>query len=240
MSDYFNNDNRICKVLQILEHKRSASLEYLEKKLNVSSKSIKNDIKELNEIFDGNALIQFKLGKYKLYVINQKEFEIIKQNLYLHDDFFNSPKKRMAYVMSRLMNDEKPVLTDDLAFEMSIGRTTLVGDLKKLRQILEKYNIKIIGKTNTGLKLEGEEIDIRIFVLENLFEDIYKSHELDYDVKEELHKIFSDLKLEGSTRKQIIKFLTVLIDRLVNGHQITSLNETYEDLIYTKQKWNLF
>lgn len=235
MSDYFNNDNRICKVLQILEHKRSASSEYLEKKLNVSSKSIKNDIKELNEIFDGNALIQFKLGKYKLYVINQKEFEIIKQNLYLHDDFFNSPKKRMAYVMSRLMNDEKPVLTDDLAFEMSIGRTTLVGDLKKLRQILEKYNIKIIGKTNTGLKLEGEEIDIRIFVLENLFEDIYKSHELDYDVKEELHKIFSDLKLEGSTRKQIIKFLTVLIDRLVNGHQITSLNETYEDLIYTKQ-----
>lgn len=235
MSDYFNNDNRICKVLQILEHKRSASLEYLEKKLNVSSKSIKNDIKELNEIFDGNALIQSKLGKYKLYVINQKEFEIIKQNLYLHDDFFNSPKKRMAYVMSRLMNDEKPVLTDDLAFEMSIGRTTLVGDLKKLRQILEKYNIKIIGKTNTGLKLEGEEIDIRIFVLENLFEDIYKSHELDYDVKEELHKIFSDLKLEGSTRKQIIKFLTVLIDRLVNGHQITSLNETYEDLIYTKQ-----
>lgn len=57
MSDYFNNDNRICKVLQILEHKRSASLEYLEKKLNVSTKSIKNDIKELNEIFDGNALI---------------------------------------------------------------------------------------------------------------------------------------------------------------------------------------
>ena len=51
MSDYFNNDNRICKVLQILEHKRSASLEYLEKKLNVSTKSIKNDIKELNEIF---------------------------------------------------------------------------------------------------------------------------------------------------------------------------------------------
>ena len=144
MSDYFNNDNRICKVLQILEHKRSASLEYLEKKLNVSAKSIKNDIKELNEIFDGNALIQFKLGKYKLYVLEYKQFEKIKENLYLHDDFFNSPKKRMAYVMSRLMNDENPVLTEDLAFEMSIGRTTLVGDLKKIREALEKYNIKTI------------------------------------------------------------------------------------------------
>ena len=139
MSDYFNNDNRICKVLQILEHKRSASLEYLEKKLNVSTKSIKNDIKELNEIFDGNALIQFKLGKYKLYVLEYKQFEKIKENLYLHDDFFNSPKKRMAYVINRLMNDENPVLTEDLAFEMSIGRTTLVGDLKKIREALEKY-----------------------------------------------------------------------------------------------------
>ena len=235
MSDYFNNDNRICKILQILEHKRSASLEYLEKKLNVSAKSIKNDIKELNEIFDGNALIQFKLGKYKLYVLEYKQFEKIKENLYLHDDFFNSPKKRMAYVMSRLMNDENPVLTEDLAFEMSIGRTTLVGDLKKIREALEKYNIKIVGKKNKGLKLQGEEIDIRLFVLESLYEEIYKEHELDYDVKEELDKIFSDLKLEGSTRKQIIKFLTVLIDRLVNGHSIAELNETYEDLIYTDQ-----
>ena len=170
-----------------------------------------------------------------MYVLEYKQCEKIKENLYLHDDFFNSPKKRMAYVMSRLMNDENPVLTEDLAFEMSIGRTTLVGDLKKIREALKKYNIKIVGKTNTGLKLQGEEIDIRLFVLENLYEEIYKEHELDYDVKEELDKIFSDLKLEGSTRKQIIKFLTVLIDRLVNGHSIAELNETYEDLIYTDQ-----
>lgn len=235
MSDYFNNDNRICKILQILENKRSASLDYLEKKLDVSSKSIKNDIKELNEIFDGNALIQLKLGKYKLYVLEHKQFEKIKENLYLHDDFFNSPKKRMAYVIKRLMNDENPVLTEDLAFEMSIGRTTLVGDLKKIREVLKKYDIKIVGKTNTGLKLQGEEIDIRLFVLENLYDEIYKDHELDYDVKEELNKIFSDLKLEGSTRNQIVKFLTVLIDRLVNNNPIKELNERYEDLIYTEQ-----
>ena len=235
MSDYFNNDNRICKILQILEHKRSASLDYLEKKLDVSTKSIKNDIKELNEIFDGNALIQFKLGKYKLYVIEQDEFEKIKQNLYLHDDFFNSPKKRMAYVIKKLMNSEKPVLTEDLAYEMSIGRTTLVGDLKKARELLSKYNIKIVGKTNTGLVLQGEEIDIRIFVIENLYEEIYKDHDLDYDVQETLNKIFTEMNLDSSTKSQIKKFLTVLIDRLVNGHPISMLNETYEDLIYTKQ-----
>lgn len=235
MSDYFNNDNRICKILQILEHKRSASLDYLEKKLDVSTKSIKNDIKELNEIFDGNALIQLKLGKYKLYVIEQDEFEKIKENLYLHDDFFNSPKKRMAYVIKKLMNSEKPVLTEDLAYEMSIGRTTLVGDLKKARELLSKYNIKIVGKTNTGLVLQGEEIDIRIFVIENLYEEIYKDHDLDYDVQETLNKIFTEMKLDSSTKSQIKKFLTVLIDRLVNGHPISMLNETYEDLIYTKQ-----
>ncbi len=235
MSDYFNDENRICKILQILENKRSASLEYLEKKLNVSTKSIKNDIKELNEILDGNALIQSKIGKYKLYIIKQNQFEKIKQNLYLHDDFFNSPKKRMAYVINRLMNDENPVLTEDLAFEMSIGRTTLIGDLKKIREVLERYNLKIVGKTNTGLKLEGQEIDIRLFVLENLYDEIYKNHELDYDVKEELNKIFLDLKLESSTKKHIVKFLTVLIDRVVNGHPIIELNEKYEDLIYTEQ-----
>lgn len=235
MSDYFNNENRICKILQILEQKRSASLDYLEEKLNVSTKSIKNDIKELNEIFDGTALIQLKLGKYKLYVIEPDEFKQIKENLYLHDDFFNSPKKRMAYVIKKLMNSEKPVLTDDLAYDMSIGRTTLVGDLKKVREVLSKYNLKIVGKTNTGLSLQGEEIDIRIFVIENLFEEIYKDHELDDDVKILLNEIFTELELDSSTKREIKKFLIVLIDRLVNGHPVSMLNETYEDLIYTEQ-----
>ena len=45
-------------------------------------------------------------------------------------------------------------------------------DLNK--DIVEKYNIEIVGKTNTGLKLQGEEIDLRLFVLENLYEEIYK------------------------------------------------------------------
>ena len=40
------------------------------------------------------------------------------------------------------MNDENPVLTEDLAFEMSIGRTTLVGDLKKTRMQRQKLYIQ--------------------------------------------------------------------------------------------------
>ena len=53
----------------------------------------------------------------------------------------NSSQKRQEYVFAKLMRAMEPVLTDDIAYEMNIGRSTLISDLKKLRQTMEKYEL---------------------------------------------------------------------------------------------------
>lgn len=67
------------------------------------------------------------------------------------DDLMNSSHKRQEYVFAKLMRAMEPVLTDDLAYEMNIGRSTLISDLKKLRQTMEDYELEIVGKTSNGL-----------------------------------------------------------------------------------------
>lgn len=44
------------------------------------------------------------------------------------DDFLNSYRNRIDYIFDKLMRSDGPVLTDELAYEMNLGRTTLVND----------------------------------------------------------------------------------------------------------------
>ena len=111
----------------------------------------------------GNAIIENKRNSYIFYIFNIEGYEQVKKKMYSHDDFMNSSNSRIVFIMQKLMNTDCPYLTDELAYDMNIGRSTVNGDLKKLRKLLEEYNIEIEGKTNTGISLVGEELNIRFF-----------------------------------------------------------------------------
>ena len=51
------------------------------------------------------------------------------------------------------MRADEPLLTDELAYEMNVGRSTLISDLKKLREEIAPYHLSIVGKTSKGMFL---------------------------------------------------------------------------------------
>ena len=179
-----NEENRLCRILKIIEQSNITTAQSIADKLGVSTKTVRNEIKELNKLLKGYALIDNKQGKYVLYVIDQTNFYKVIQDLRIQDDFFNSQQNRMSYIFYKLMNSNEPYLTDDLAEEMNIGRTTFVGDLKKLRSKIENYGLQIVGKTSKGLFLEGNEIDIRMCLLEDMYGSIYYDYKIDEDIVE--------------------------------------------------------
>ncbi|WP_373598182.1 BglG family transcription antiterminator [Paraclostridium bifermentans] len=231
---YFNNENRLAKILKIIERSNSATSSSIASKLDVSTKTVKNDIKEINELLKGYGLIELKQGKYRLYIIDQKNFEKEKLNINSQDYMFNSPKKRVAYILNKLMNSEIPYLIDDLAEEMNIGRTTLVGDLKKLRTELKKHDIDIKGKTNNGLILKGSELSLRIFILDNMYDLIYMDYNIDKDIIDSIREIAKKNHLGPSTIEYFIKTFTLMIDRLLNGYEIKDIDPKYKELANTK------
>lgn len=231
---YFNNENRLAKILKIIERSNSATSSSIASKLDVSTKTVKNDIKEINELLKGYGLIELKQGRYRLYIIDQKNFEKEKLNINNQDYMFNSPKKRVAYILNKLMNSEIPYLIDDLAEEMNIGRTTLVGDLKKLREELKKHDIDIKGKTNNGLILMGSELSLRIFILDNMYDLIYMDYNIDKDIIDSIREIAKKNHLGPSTIEYFIKTFTLMIDRLLNGYEIKDIDSKYEELANTQ------
>ena len=161
--EIFNYDNRSLRLLNILESSFSVQDQYILDVLKVSSKTISNEIKSLNELFEDCAYIENKNSNYNLYITKLEEYLKRKRSIYEANINFDSSKVRLVYIFKRLVSSSESTLIDDLAFEMIVSRTTLNTDLKKLNEIINSYNLVIKGKPNTGIKVVGLEKDIRIF-----------------------------------------------------------------------------
>lgn len=226
----FYEENRLARILNIMEQKQSVTVYYLSEKMDVSPKTIKNDIKEINNSLEGHAIIENKRNSYIFYIFDTDGYEQVKNKVYAHDDFMNSPNSRIVFIMQKLMNTDCPYLTDELAYDMNIGRSTVNGDLKRLRKILEEYEIEILGKTNTGISLNGDELEIRFFILENMYDGIYKDYPLDSDLIDAIKQIALEYELDSVAVEYFIKFFTVMIDRFLNGNPLSKLDKKYEEL----------
>lgn len=227
------SDSRIAQILSIMELRKNASLESLAEKLKVGTKTIRNDIKELNQTLDGSALVESASGRYMLFILDERRFQEKKQEVYCQNDYLNSPAKRCGYILNRLMHEENAVLIDDLADEMCVGRTTINGELKKLREMLDSYQVQIIGKTNTGIRLEGEELQLRLFILEHMYDYVFEDFTLDDDLENMVNGYCQEFGLDYMTSQYFMRSYTLMIDRVLNEHPLDRLQEKYLELKQT-------
>lgn len=220
-------DNRIANIINILRKGSSMSLTMLADKLSVSERSIRNDIKTINEELQNSGFIELTFGICSLRIFDQEGFKKAYTKIINTNDLMNSSNARMNYIFGKLMRAISPILSDDLAYEMNVGRSTLVKDLKKLREEIAHYNLEIVGKTSQGLMLQGPELGIRQYVIENNFEAIYSDYPLDTDVKELIDFSFNLHPFEREVRKSFYQYFTLMLDRFLTGHFVGRLPENY-------------
>lgn len=223
-------DNRNANMLQLFRKSSVISVGTLAAKLDVSERTVRNDIKQLNEELADCAEIMGEQGKYSLRIFNLERFRERYARMIESDDFLNSPRNRMDYAFGKLMRTEEPLLTDELAYEMNVGRTTLVGDMKKLRSELVPYRLEIFGQTSKGMSLRGEESDIRKYVLENNYEQIYGEYPLDSEIADLIAGTFARNSFEKSVQVKFEQYITLMLDRFLTGHYIGALSAKYYNL----------
>ncbi|MDO4977908.1 MAG: PRD domain-containing protein [Eubacteriales bacterium] len=227
-------ENRMANILVLLRRSNEMKIDTLASILNVSERSIKNDIKQINEEMEDCAVIDLYHGRYVLRIYDAEIFRKKFSHMIESEDL-NSPKRRMDYIFGKLMRSEEPILTDELAYEMNVGRTTMISDLNKLRQELESYEVEIAGKTSKGLTMIGSEIGIRRYVLENNYSEIYGDYPLDLEVIEILHDTMEEYNFDKSLRESVIEFTTLMLDRFLTGHYIGELTDSYYKLTARKE-----
>lgn len=169
------NSDRQKQILDILLNKNKAIKgEKLCTTIGVSSRTIRSDIKELNDTIKGKgAKIIAEKGKGYLLEVNNKEiFQEFLNEFNGSENFILTIRERAEYIIDRLilneMNGIDGITQIDLADELFVSLSSLKNDIKLSKSILSAINLDIVKNSNKGIAIFGKEDDIRKYILKNL------------------------------------------------------------------------
>jgi lichenan operon transcriptional antiterminator len=176
-------------IIELLSHKEPVTSEYLAKVLGVTSRTIRNDVKTLNLEFKKIG-IQIEasrgVGYYIDSAIGQQVTELIEELFMLQESEQGKapvlPEERVLYILKSIIMADDFIATEELANELFVSKSTVDNDLKQVEKLLEKYDLALFKKQNFGIKLTGNEINIRFCLSESLENLKNEQAELEKDI----------------------------------------------------------
>lgn len=154
-------------LLDLLQEKDFITSERLAIALGVSSRTIRNDLKELSVLLKkhGSEIeSKPKIGN-RIVIHNQKEFHQFTASFKKHEEEIpTTAQERVQYLLEYLLATDDYVKIDDLSENLFIGKSTISQDLKEVREQLQEYNLTLTNRPNHGIKVEGREFDLRLCI----------------------------------------------------------------------------
>jgi len=164
-------DSLSVSIIELLRQKNDFTSEQLGKILSVSERTIRNRIKDINEMLinHGGVVVSQRGQGYHLDIINNDLFGKWLDSIHDEAEIIpNSPEERANYIINYLLDQKEYVLIDDLCDLLYVARNTMTADLKKVEQILYKYNLSIERRPNYGIRIAGKEADKRQCIIDYL------------------------------------------------------------------------
>lgn len=147
----------------------------LARRLDVSSRTIRSDIKSLQELL-ADQQCQILAAPNRGYRLQREETA---ENLLRIVDGkgksvgLTSAGEQQNYIISRFLEcllQDTSVTQMSLADEMYVGLSTIKNYLNTTRERLAEYDIKIVQYKTEGMRIGGAEGDLRSFIVDYLHE----------------------------------------------------------------------
>ena len=188
----------------------------LAKIFHVSSRTIRSDIKCLNELLKGHG-IRICSSKQQGYFVSQQQRKL---GISLVKEIFKSeenvtkipsiPSERLAFILFKLTFARDFITMEDFADMLFVSKTTVYLDIKNIIKFLENFpNLELEVSPIKGLKLKGDERAKR-FLISNVLKRENKNDQL--MLKSSLHYVFTDENLD--LNKEILFLYETIINVL--------------------------
>lgn len=212
--------NRQKKIIMLMNENRDWIVgRELAKLLGVSDRTVRNDIAGINNFYE-DVLIEsnirqgYRIDEYKMQSLNIEVNEIIPQ----------TSEERCAYIIQELLFGKNNINLVLLQEKIFISESSLDNDIKKIRNLLEKYpSLKLIRRSNY-IELTGSE-DEKRSLYKNLLADETKGNFLNLNKLASLFKDFDLIKvkriLEDTLRSYHYHVRELAIPRLMMHVGIT-------------------
>ncbi|MDO5677184.1 MAG: PRD domain-containing protein [Propionibacteriaceae bacterium] len=224
--------SRQARILAVLEAARFVPADDLAGELGVSRRTVASEIATLQDLLGTSASITMDDSRYRLMIADPQRYRAVRSSVD-EDLSFNNPDVRCSYIVARLFRAFLPVRTDELAAAMAVGRTTVVTDLVRVRELLADDDLTVEGKPNVGLTISGPELQQRLHVLRHHFPLAYPADDVQRRVEEIVRERATAAGLEPVYIPELTRWSTVCIDRTKVARPIDYLPNRYAGLAAT-------
>lgn len=192
---------RLNEIFHYIKKHDYISSERLASKFDVTGRTIRNDIQEINLVLlENGAVIKLK-RKYGYYIeitedrlFGQFLEELEKENKSNME--LETSKDRIRYILSLLLESDDYISLNEIMDKVFISKNTLNNYIKTIKKIIEKYHLEYIAKPNVGIKLIGTEDNKRKCIMD---------HVITYDF---------DNYITGFTKEERALFIGIDLDYL--------------------------
>ena len=140
------------------------TISQLAESFDVSERTIRNDLNDINDFLQENDLSMVSIGNKKK--IQHEEDIKEAMNLIGDKDFYSyklSKEERKSMIAMLLIESSEYITLSKIADTLFVSRATIINDLGGVKEYLKSGNLTVISHANKGLRLEGLESDKRFF-----------------------------------------------------------------------------
>jgi lichenan operon transcriptional antiterminator len=211
-------EKRYYKILSILKDSDNyVTAETLSASCLVSTKTILKDIKSLN--------IEMKPSTNYIEVIPSHGIKLIINDIerfhslyYSFDNTIHTVIEREEWIEKCLIENNSWVKADDLCGQLFISSSGLSQNLKAVRKLLLKYDLRLVQRPHYGMRVEGREFNKRLCLGQ-----IYISH---IDQRED----FPGSQFTGDELSMINKIADI-VDQILIAYQISMSEVSFQNLV---------
>lgn len=226
-------NKKYAQLIQALSENELLTAVTISQILNVSIRTVKSYIKNINEEHP-NLILSSRKGYSLNRDIAASFSKEDKQNFTLPQ----SAEERQNYIIIRILSSTVPINIFDLSEELFISYSTIQLDLAKIKRFLSKFDLSLILKKNI-LSINGKEKNKRKLISNIL----YEQSNIDFMNYSSIQSLFPDIDiafLKSQTETLLKKYhyfvndyslinfilhLSISIDRIKYQSTNTVLNE---------------
>lgn len=242
-------------LLYLLKSKKPVTARWISKELAVSDRTIRNDIKHIQEeSYSFGVEVKLIRGKgYQVKVINQELFhqiygDLTKDEADQSNVDFSEQNNRVIHLLKSFLLDNGYIKLEVFEDAMFVSKSTIQNDLKLVREILSKYKLELVNRPHYGLYIEGDEYMKRqclsnyIYDRDNELESNLEELQLfDGKVYSKILKVIVEkvnkykIEISDISLKNLATHITIACKRIENGFSIEqSVGQVIDDYPFEK------
>lgn len=228
----------------IAKKEKKYTISTLAAKFEVSERTIRNDIKDINDYLKEQEIKPIRFGSNGRIVIeddiDQTKETGEQEDLYTYK---LSKEERRMLAAAILINAKEHITLSQIADLLYVSRATIINDLDAVKEMLRKGKLQVISHSNKGLRLEGSEGDKRLFLLRlmsvgsngikenSTIRSFLKGLNIEIKMKEDerrnLQKIINEQEhaygrfMTDDSFDYLLQYLMLSIERIKNGNIMT-------------------